>query len=174
VIERIGFARRLVATSDRAFSFATAEGRVADILRTRLAPLLIPQLFSLGAARWYLFRTVSQITLNYRGGPLSVGTAGHVYGGDRLPWVAEPHNVRAEAAHSPADGALVMKTQVLPPGVHALAIRAARLPEFAVHVDDAGFAPQRQISVARQLRPFEVVQNAGIVAFLVRQRDNAI
>jgi 2-polyprenyl-6-methoxyphenol hydroxylase-like FAD-dependent oxidoreductase len=30
--ERIGFARRLVATTDRAFSFATAEGRIADIL----------------------------------------------------------------------------------------------------------------------------------------------
>jgi hypothetical protein len=33
-----------------------------------------------------MFRTVSQITLNYRGGPLSRGTAGHVHGGDRLPW----------------------------------------------------------------------------------------
>jgi hypothetical protein len=39
------------------------------------------------AAREYLFRTVSQITLNYRGGPLSVGAAGHVQGGDRLSWV---------------------------------------------------------------------------------------
>ena len=26
--------------------------------------------------------------LNYRGGPLSRGAAGHVHGGDRLPWVA--------------------------------------------------------------------------------------
>jgi hypothetical protein len=34
-----------------------------------------------------MFRTVSQITLNYRGGPLSRGVAGHVHGGDRLPWV---------------------------------------------------------------------------------------
>jgi hypothetical protein len=25
--------------------------------------------------------------LNYRGGPLSRGVAGHVHGGDRLPWV---------------------------------------------------------------------------------------
>jgi hypothetical protein len=32
-------------------------------------------------------RTVSQITLNYRGGPLSAGSAGQVHGGDRLPWV---------------------------------------------------------------------------------------
>jgi 2-polyprenyl-6-methoxyphenol hydroxylase-like FAD-dependent oxidoreductase len=34
-----------------------------------------------------LVATISQITLNYRDGPLSQGTAGHVRGGDRLPWV---------------------------------------------------------------------------------------
>ena len=85
--ERIGFARRLVATTDRVFSFATAEGRIADILRTRIAPLLIPRAAAFGAVREYLFRTVSQVMLNYRGGPLSRGTAGHVQGGDRLPWV---------------------------------------------------------------------------------------
>ena len=85
--ERIGFARRLVATTDRVFSFVTAEGRIADIIRTRVAPVLIPTAMAFEAAREYLFRTVSQITLNYRDGPLSVGVAGHVHGGDRLPWV---------------------------------------------------------------------------------------
>jgi 2-polyprenyl-6-methoxyphenol hydroxylase-like FAD-dependent oxidoreductase len=85
--ERIGFARWLVATTDRVFSFATAEGRIADILRTRIAPLLIPRVAAFGAVREYLFRTVSQVMLNYRGGPLSRGAAGHVQGGDRLPWV---------------------------------------------------------------------------------------
>jgi 2-polyprenyl-6-methoxyphenol hydroxylase-like FAD-dependent oxidoreductase len=86
--ERIGFARRLVATTDRVFSFVTAEGRIADIIRTRVAPVLIPTAMTFEAAREFLFRTVSQITLNYRGGPLSVGAAGHVNGGDRLPWVS--------------------------------------------------------------------------------------
>ncbi|HEY5128553.1 MAG TPA: FAD-dependent monooxygenase [Bradyrhizobium sp.] len=85
--ERIGFARRLVATTDRIFSFATAEGRIADILRTRVAPLLIPRAAAFDAVREFMFRTVSQIMLNYRGGPLSHGAAGHVHGGDRLPWV---------------------------------------------------------------------------------------
>jgi 2-polyprenyl-6-methoxyphenol hydroxylase-like FAD-dependent oxidoreductase len=84
--ERIGFARRLVATTDRAFSFATAEGPIADLVRTRVAPLLIPAVAGFEAAREYLFRTVAQFTLNYRGGPLSAGTAGRVQGGDRLPW----------------------------------------------------------------------------------------
>jgi 2-polyprenyl-6-methoxyphenol hydroxylase-like FAD-dependent oxidoreductase len=86
--ERIGFARRLVATTDRVFSFVTAEGRIADILRRRVAPVLFPRILSLEAAREYLFRTVSQITLNYRGRPLSAGSAGHVHGGDRPPWVS--------------------------------------------------------------------------------------
>jgi 2-polyprenyl-6-methoxyphenol hydroxylase-like FAD-dependent oxidoreductase len=85
--ERIGFARRLVATTDRVFSFATAEGRIADILRTRVAPLLIPMAAAFEAVREYLFRTVSQVMLNYRHGPLSRGVAGAVHGGDRLPWV---------------------------------------------------------------------------------------
>ena len=85
--ERIGFARRLVATTDRVFSFVSAEGRIADIIRTRVAPVLIPTAMAFEVAREYLFWTVSQITLNYRDGPLSVGVAGRVHGGDRLPWV---------------------------------------------------------------------------------------
>ena len=86
-VERIGFARRLVATTDRVFTFVTANGRLADIIRMRIAPVLLPAAMAFEAAREYLFRTVSQITLNYRGGPLSAGAAGHVHGGDRLPWV---------------------------------------------------------------------------------------
>src|SRR5207248_8919061 len=82
----IGFARRLVATTDRVFSFATSEGRLADFLRTRVAPLLIPRVIAFEPVREFMFRTVSQIMLNYRNGPLSRGTAGHVHGGDRLPW----------------------------------------------------------------------------------------
>ena len=85
--ERIGFARRLVATTDRVFSFATAEGKIAEIMRTRVAPVLIPRIASFDAVREFMFRTVSQIMLNYRGGPLSRGLAGQVGGGDRLPWV---------------------------------------------------------------------------------------
>ena len=85
--ERIVFARQLVATTDRVFSFVTAEGRIADTLRTRIAPILLAGITQFKAARDFIFRTISQITLNYRGGPLSSGIAGHVHGGDRLPWV---------------------------------------------------------------------------------------
>src|SRR5207253_10002821 len=37
--ERIGFARRLVATTDRVFSVVTRQGVVARLVRTRLVPL---------------------------------------------------------------------------------------------------------------------------------------
>jgi 2-polyprenyl-6-methoxyphenol hydroxylase-like FAD-dependent oxidoreductase len=86
--ERLPFARRLVATTDRAFSLATAAGPIADFLRTRIAPWLIPEIAGAGAAREFMFRTVGQLTLNYRGGPLSTGKAGQVHGGDRLPYVS--------------------------------------------------------------------------------------
>jgi hypothetical protein len=35
-----------------------------------------------------MFRTISQTTIHYRGSSLSVGAAGRVRAGDRLPWVA--------------------------------------------------------------------------------------
>jgi hypothetical protein len=78
----------LVATTDRVFTFVTADGWLADTLRTRVAPFLMPKLTAFETVREYIFRTVSQITLNYRGGPLSRGVAGRVHGGDRLPWVS--------------------------------------------------------------------------------------
>jgi hypothetical protein len=62
--ELIGFARRLVSTTDRVFSFATAEGRLADVLRTRVAPLVLPLATRFLAVREYMFRTVSQIMLD--------------------------------------------------------------------------------------------------------------
>jgi 2-polyprenyl-6-methoxyphenol hydroxylase-like FAD-dependent oxidoreductase len=85
--ERIGFARRLVATTDRVFTLVTRQGVVARWVRTRLAPLIAPLLLRLAPWRRFLFRTVSQIGVNYRQSSLSVGAAGAVRGGDRLPWV---------------------------------------------------------------------------------------
>jgi 2-polyprenyl-6-methoxyphenol hydroxylase-like FAD-dependent oxidoreductase len=85
--ERIGFARQLVATTDRAFTLVTKHGAVARWVRTRLVPRIAPLLLRLAAVRRFLFRTVSQLGVNYRHGPLSVGAAGAVRGGDRLPWV---------------------------------------------------------------------------------------
>src|SRR5262249_22994150 len=63
--ERIDFARRLVATTDRAFTVVTKQGVVARWVRTRLVPLIAPVLFRLTAVRRFLFRTVSQVGVNY-------------------------------------------------------------------------------------------------------------
>jgi 2-polyprenyl-6-methoxyphenol hydroxylase-like FAD-dependent oxidoreductase len=84
--ERRAFALRLVNTTDRFFNVAAAEGRLAEMVRTRLAPLILPEIVKFEAARDFIFRTLSQITLNYRGKGLDEGHAGPVHGGDRLPW----------------------------------------------------------------------------------------
>jgi 2-polyprenyl-6-methoxyphenol hydroxylase-like FAD-dependent oxidoreductase len=85
--ERIVFARRLVDTTDRIFTLVTKQGGVARLVRTRLAPLIVPLLFRLAPVRRWMFRTVSQLVINYRHSPLSAGRAGDIQGGDRLPWV---------------------------------------------------------------------------------------
>jgi 2-polyprenyl-6-methoxyphenol hydroxylase-like FAD-dependent oxidoreductase len=85
--ERIAFAQQLVATTDRGFTIVTRRGIVARIIRTRIAPLIVPILFRLGPVRRLMFRTVSQIQVKYPRSALSAGEAGKVRGGDRLPWV---------------------------------------------------------------------------------------
>ncbi len=86
--ERIAFARRLVATTDQAFTGVTSPGAIARLVRLHIVPLLFPVLFALKTVRRFMFRTVSQTAVNYRGSSLSEGRAGTVHGGDRLPWVA--------------------------------------------------------------------------------------
>ena len=88
--ERVAFARKLVATTDRGFTLATAEGRVADFIRTRIVPIVVPTLFRFEAARDYMFGAVSQIVIAYRDSAISEGRAGDIRGGDRLPWAPAP------------------------------------------------------------------------------------
>jgi 2-polyprenyl-6-methoxyphenol hydroxylase-like FAD-dependent oxidoreductase len=87
--ERITFAQRLVATTDRVFTLVTATGGFAEFIRLKLLPRLVPRLLGSSAARRFLFRTVSQTGIKYRNSPLSVGAAGQVHAGDRLPWVPD-------------------------------------------------------------------------------------
>lgn len=85
--ERIAFARTLVDTTDRFFRFVTADGRFADLVRTRVAPTVAALAYRTSAVRELLFRVLSQTMLSYRESALSRGKAGKVSGGDRLPWV---------------------------------------------------------------------------------------
>ena len=90
--ERIAFARRLVATTDQAFTGVTGSGPIARLARLHIVPFLVPALFAFKAVRRFMFRTVSQTVVNYRGSSLSEGRAGSVHGGDRLPWVKTDRN----------------------------------------------------------------------------------
>jgi len=85
--ERIGFARRPVATTDRAFTFVTSSGPIARQVRRNVAPYLVPALFDIKSFRRLMFRTTSQTIINYRESPISIGQVGKVHGGDRLPWI---------------------------------------------------------------------------------------
>jgi 2-polyprenyl-6-methoxyphenol hydroxylase-like FAD-dependent oxidoreductase len=85
--ERIAFARRLVTTTDRAFTAVTSDGTIARLVRLDLVPIVMPWVFTLERSRRFMFRTISQTAITYRGSGLSRGTTGAVRGGDRLPWV---------------------------------------------------------------------------------------
>ncbi|HEX8787629.1 MAG TPA: FAD-dependent monooxygenase [Telluria sp.] len=93
-VERKAFARRLVETTDRVFSFMTAEGNFADFVRNRIAPLFVSAVDGVAPMRELLFRILSQTAISYHESSLSEGTAGRVRGGDRLPWIghAGPDN----------------------------------------------------------------------------------
>jgi 2-polyprenyl-6-methoxyphenol hydroxylase-like FAD-dependent oxidoreductase len=70
--ERIGFARRLVATTDRAaFTFITSTGPMARQIRRNVAPFAVPALFEIKAFCRFAFRSTSQTAITYRGGPLA-------------------------------------------------------------------------------------------------------
>jgi 2-polyprenyl-6-methoxyphenol hydroxylase-like FAD-dependent oxidoreductase len=90
--ERIAFARKLVKTTDQVFTMATAEGKLAEIVRTRIVPLVVPTAARVEALREWIFRTISQLMINYRDSQLSMGRAGEIHGGDRLPWVKTADN----------------------------------------------------------------------------------
>src|SRR5262249_26477439 len=81
------FARRLVATTDQAFTGVTSSTAMARAVRLQVVPFVLPALLRLNVFRRLAFRTISQTAITYRGSALSEGCAGDVHGGDRLPGV---------------------------------------------------------------------------------------
>jgi 2-polyprenyl-6-methoxyphenol hydroxylase-like FAD-dependent oxidoreductase len=100
--ERIAFARRLVATTDRAFQLILAEGPLARFARRRLTSWLLPKLFRFAAVRRQMFLAISQIAISYRGSPLAAGWAGRLQPGDRLPWLSQPMGFQTLGPEAPA------------------------------------------------------------------------
>lgn len=84
--ERIGFAHRLVKTTDQGFTAVTSSRPFARFVRLHVAPRVLPFLFRFRRVRRLMFQTISQIGIRYRDSALSAGKAGDVHGGNRLPW----------------------------------------------------------------------------------------
>jgi 2-polyprenyl-6-methoxyphenol hydroxylase-like FAD-dependent oxidoreductase len=90
--ERIRYARSLVATTDRAFAIVVGRGMAGRAFRQLFVPYILPLALRFQALRRMMFRLISQTQIEYTPSPLSVGHAGKVRGGNRLPWVAELAN----------------------------------------------------------------------------------
>ena len=88
--ERIGFARSLVSTTDRAFTGLVGQGAVGEFTRKIVAPLVFGVATRFSQGRHAIFRTISQIRIHYPDSPLSQGLSGEVDGGDRLSWTGPP------------------------------------------------------------------------------------
>ena len=84
--ERLAFARKLADTTDRLFTFITAEGNFSGFVRVRIAPLSASVAYGMDTVREFLFRIISQITIRYHDSPLSVEAvgagAGNIKAGD--------------------------------------------------------------------------------------------
>ena len=87
--ERVAFAKRLVATTDRVFQLATGDGARARFMRTHIVPYVMPMVFSFAAMQRFMFRTISQTAIEYRRSALCTGGTGRIRGGDRLPWIEQ-------------------------------------------------------------------------------------
>jgi 2-polyprenyl-6-methoxyphenol hydroxylase-like FAD-dependent oxidoreductase len=92
--ERRAFALKLVASTDRAFTFVTRDGWLARFVRLRVAPLLMPVATRFDAVLRFMFRTISQTSIEYRPSALSQGRAGAIHAGDRLAWVPPAEGTR--------------------------------------------------------------------------------
>ena len=89
--ERIPVAKRLLSTTDRAFSLIVSDSWWAGLFRTRVLAKLAAFAMRRDNIRTLAFRTISQVGIQYRDGPLSETLAGlpdtAPRAGDRFPWL---------------------------------------------------------------------------------------
>lgn len=86
-IERMAFAKALVKTTDQAFKVIATRNLFGSLVRAYLLPTIFAAFTRIKFVLKTLFRTISQIRINYRQSFLSQGGAGELQPGDRLPWV---------------------------------------------------------------------------------------
>jgi 2-polyprenyl-6-methoxyphenol hydroxylase-like FAD-dependent oxidoreductase len=89
--ERIPVAKRLLSTTDRAFSLLVSDSWLAGLFRTQVLAKIAAFAMGLDRIRTLAFRTISQTGIRYPNSPLSQTLAGLPDGapraGDRFPWL---------------------------------------------------------------------------------------
>jgi hypothetical protein len=89
--ERVPVARRLLSTTDRAFSLIVSDSWLAGLFRTRILARIAAFAMRRERIRKLAFRTISQTGIRYPDSPLSQTLAGlpdgTPRGGDRFPWL---------------------------------------------------------------------------------------
>jgi len=89
--ERLPVAQRLLSTTDRIFRLLVSDSWVAGVFRTRIVAKVMARAMTVERIRDVAFRTISQIGIRYRNGPLSQMLAtmpeGAPVAGDRFPWL---------------------------------------------------------------------------------------
>jgi len=149
--ERIVFARKLVATTDRAFQMIVSQGAGGQLLRGWLVPHVFPVLAGFAAARRTLFKTLSQVQIHYPDSHLSGGRAGGVIGGDRLPWVPQPNGEDNFSALQTLDWQLHVYGQ--PSALLGAAAREVSLPLHVYPWSDAAAEAGLLRDAAYLIRP---------------------
>lgn len=86
--ERHTFARVLVTTTDQAFQVIASRSWLGGIVRCYIIPTLLAYLVRSRAIGRLMFRTISQIRIQYRNSPLTQPSTGTLQAGNRLPWLA--------------------------------------------------------------------------------------
>lgn len=89
--ERLPVAKRLLETTDRAFTLVVSDSWLARLLRTRVIARIAAFAMTRERMRRFAFRTVSQIGIRYPESPLSTTLPGSPTrgprAGDRFPWL---------------------------------------------------------------------------------------
>jgi hypothetical protein len=89
--ERQPVAQRLLSTTDRIFTLLVSDSWIAGLFRTRILAKVVARMMTIERVRTLAFRTISQIGIRYRNGPLSQMLAslpeGAPVAGDRFPWM---------------------------------------------------------------------------------------
>jgi hypothetical protein len=159
--ERIPVARRLLATTDRAFVLAVSNTWLAGLFRTRILAKIAAFAMTFERTKQLAFRTLSQTGIAYRESPLSKSLpglpGGAPHAGDRFPWLQlrfrangpvedlfqklddTRYNLIVIGQPAPSQEAAgfgdLLSTQVIPDDAHnALELARARIPGQAFYL----------------------------------------